>query len=76
MRRLSMSLKCVFIGVDFDEEEQGWIFRLLVNVEYMTAMLAFETRTSVPKKTLAEGLDSVLTDLEVSGVQECHVIST
>jgi len=49
-----MRIECGFISVDFDEEEQGRILQVLVNVEYTTAWLAFETRVSVTKESLAK----------------------
>jgi hypothetical protein len=49
-----MRIERGLISVDLDEEEQGRILRLLVNVKYTTTWLAFETRASVTEESLAK----------------------
>ena len=54
MRRLPVRLKCGVISIDLDEEEEGRILNLLVNIEFMAAWLAFEACASVKNETLAK----------------------
>ena len=54
MRRLPVRLECGVISIDLDEEEQGRILNLLVNIEFMAARLAFEACASVKNETLAK----------------------
>jgi hypothetical protein len=74
MRRLPVHLECGVISIDLDEEEQGRILNLLVNIEFVAARLAFEACASVKNETLAKLFDSVSTNPEVSGVKERHVV--
>ena len=74
MRRVPVRVERGVIGIDLDEEEQGRILGLLVNVKHMAARLALEARAGMTKETFAKRLNDVLTNLEVGGVQERHVV--
>jgi hypothetical protein len=74
MSRFPVRLEGSVISIDLDEEEQGRILKLLVNIEFIAARLAFEACASVKNETLAKLFDSVSTNPEVSGVKERHLV--
>ena len=67
-----MKLEGRVIHVELDQEELRWISGVLVNIEPMAPRLRFEADTRMAQQPVAEPLDDVLADPEMSGMEDRH----
>lgn len=72
MLRCSMHLEGCLVRIDFDQQEDAWIATFLMEIEAMTTRFARDACRRMSGEAGAKGLDSVLSHLQMSGVQHRH----